>query len=167
MHVFYMMLHACAFHSLLYSIVSCNHVLVIINSNVCGLLRYHILATRKCFESTKWLYLSANWRNLIPPTVMTRCNTSVERMEHYFLANEITDASKQRSILISYMGQKAYKILRNIVAPNKPTDVSFKNLVSAMTSHFSPPPSEIVQRFRFNSRVRKQGETVAAYTLPN
>ena len=86
-----------------------------------------------------------------------------ERMEHYFLANEITDASKQRSILISSMGQKAYKILRNIVAPNKPTDVSFKNLVSAMTSHFSRPPSEIVQRFRFNSRVRKQGETVAAY----
>ena len=61
------------------------------------------------------------------------------------------------------MGEKAYKILRNIVAPNKPTDVSFKNLVSAMTSHFSSPPSEIVQRFRFSSRVRKQGETVAAY----
>ena len=30
-----------------------------------------------------------------------------ERMEHYFLANEITDASKQCSILISFMGQKA------------------------------------------------------------
>ena len=87
----------------------------------------------------------------------------IERMEYYFLANEITDALKQRSILISSMGQKAYKILRNIVAPEKPTDVSFTNLVSAMTSHFSPPPSEIVQRFRFNSRVRKPGETVAAY----
>ena len=87
----------------------------------------------------------------------------IEHIEHYFLANKITDKSKQCSILISSMGQKAYKILRNIVAPNKPTDVSFKNLVSAMTSHFSPPPSEIVQRFRFNSRVRKQGETVAAY----
>ena len=61
------------------------------------------------------------------------------------------------------MGQKAYKILWKIVALNKPTDVSFKDLVSAMTSNFSPPPSEIVQRFRFNSRVRKQGETVAAY----
>ena len=71
----------------------------------------------------------------------------IERMEHYFLANEITDVSKQRSILISSMGQKAYKILRNIVAPEKPTDVSFKNLVSVMNSHFSPPPSEIVQRF--------------------
>ena len=87
----------------------------------------------------------------------------IKRMEHYILANKIADASKQRSILISSMGQKAYKILRSIVAPSKPTNVSFKNLVSAMTSHFSPPPSKIVQRFRFNSQVRKQGETVAAY----
>ena len=81
----------------------------------------------------------------------------------YFLANKITDASKQRSILISSVGQKAYKILRSLLAPNKPTEVSFKNLVTAMTSNFSPPLSEIVQRFRFNSHVRKQSETVAAY----
>ena len=87
----------------------------------------------------------------------------IEHMEHYFLANEIIDASKQHSILISSLRQEAYKILRNIVAPNKPIDVSFKNLASAMTSHFCPPPSEIVQRFWFNSRVRKEGETVAAY----
>ena len=72
----------------------------------------------------------------------------IECMEHYFLVNDITDAAKQRSIL---MGQKAYRILRNLVAPDKPTDVSFKNLVQTMTSHFCPPPSEIVQRFRFNS----------------
>ena len=49
----------------------------------------------------------------------------IERMEQYFLANDITDAAKQRSILISSMGQKAYKILRNLVAPNKPINVSF------------------------------------------
>ena len=93
--------------------------------------------------------------------VMTGCNT----LNAWNITSWRTklDALKQRSICISSMGQKAYKILRNIVAPNKPTDVSFKNLVLAMTSHFSPPPSKIVQRFRFNSRIRKQGETVAAY----
>ena len=51
----------------------------------------------------------------------------IKRMEHYFLANEITDVPKQCSILISSMGQKAYKILRNIVTSSKPTDVRFKN----------------------------------------
>ena len=74
-----------------------------------------------------------------------------ECMGHYFLANEITGALKQCSVLISSMGRKAYKILRNIVAPNEPTDVSFKNLILAIANHFSPPPFEIVQRCRFNS----------------
>ena len=69
-----------------------------------------------------------------------------ECMGHYFLANEITDTLKQCSVLISSMGRKAYKILRNIVAPNEPTDVSFKNLILVIANHFSPPPSEIVQR---------------------
>ena len=45
----------------------------------------------------------------------------IKCMEHYFLANEITDASKQCSILISSMGQKAYKILRNMFR-SKQTD---------------------------------------------
>ena len=45
----------------------------------------------------------------------------IEHMEHYFLANDITDAAKQCLILISSMGQKAYRILRNLVALNKPT----------------------------------------------
>ena len=52
----------------------------------------------------------------------------IEHMEYYFLVNEITDTLKQRSILISSMGQKICKILRNTVDPNKLTDVRFKNL---------------------------------------
>jgi len=61
------------------------------------------------------------------------------------------------------MGQKAYKTLRNLVAPSKPTEFSFMNLVKTMTAHFYPPPSEIVQQFCFNSRVREHGETIPAY----
>ena len=71
----------------------------------------------------------------------------IERIAHYFLANDITDAAKQHSILISSMGQKAYRILRNLVTPDKPTNISFKNLVQEMSTHFCPPPSEIVQGF--------------------
>lgn len=48
----------------------------------------------------------------------------IEPMEHYFPANEITDALKQCSILISSMGQKAYKILRNIVVSDQLTGIN-------------------------------------------
>ena len=57
----------------------CNHVnvcsVILIFSNLCGHLRYHILVTRKCFESMQRQFLLANWRNSTPPKVMTVCNT--------------------------------------------------------------------------------------------
>ena len=87
----------------------------------------------------------------------------IERMEYYFLANGITSADKQRAVLISAMGAKAYKTLRNLITPHNPSDKSFKQLVEVMTKHFCPPPSEIVQRFKFNTRARKPGKSVANY----
>ena len=45
----------------------------------------------------------------------------------------------------------------------KPTDTSFEELVAVLTKHYSPQLSEVMQRFRFNSQSRKEGESVAAY----
>ena len=79
------------------------------------------------------------------------------------MANGITSADKQRAVLISAMGAKAYKTLRNLITPHNPSDKSFKQLVEVMTKHLCPPPSEIIQRFNFNMRARKPGESVANY----
>ena len=73
------------------------------------------LVLRKCFGSTRRLF---SLTNLILPMMMIGCS------HHH---RQCQDAAKQRSILISSIGQKAYKILRNLVAPEKPTDASFKN----------------------------------------
>ena len=40
---------------------------------------------------------------------------------------------------------------------------SYKDLVDKLTLHFSPPPSETVQRFRFHARVRKPGESITTF----
>ena len=61
------------------------------------------------------------------------------------------------------MGAKSYKLLRNLITPKAPSEKSFRELVETMTKHFCSPPSEIVQRFKFNTRVRKPGESVANY----
>ena len=45
----------------------------------------------------------------------------------------------------------------------KPTNMSFEELVAVLTEHYSPQLSEVMQRFRFNSRSKKEGESVAAY----
>jgi len=47
-----------------------------------------------------------------------------ERMDQYFLANDVTDAAKKRAILLSIVGDKTYQLIRDLVALKKPTDKS-------------------------------------------
>ena len=84
-------------------------------------------------------------------------------MEHYFLANEMTSSDKQRAVLTSAMGAKSYKLLRNLITLKAPSNKSFKEIVKAMMMQFYPSSSEIVQRLKFNTHVRKPGESVANY----
>ena len=87
----------------------------------------------------------------------------VERLEYFFAANGIADADKKRAVLLTVIGAATYKTLRNIVSPMKPGEKSYVELVEALTKHFKPTPSEIVERFKFHSRVRKPGESIATY----
>ena len=70
----------------------------------------------------------------------------VERLESFFLANEIKD-NKNVAFLITVIGTKAYSLLRNILAPAKAVDKSYKQLVDAMKSHLDPQPIVIAERF--------------------
>ena len=87
----------------------------------------------------------------------------IERLGHYFVANDVKDGSKKRAILLSSCGVSTYTIIRNLLAPDLPSSKSFDEIVEAAGRHFNPKPSSIVQRFRFNSRVRKEGESVADF----
>lgn len=51
--------------------------------------------------------------------------------------------------------------MRNLLRPDKPGAKTFKDLTDLLQSHYNPKPSEIVQRFKFNSRPRAANETVA------
>ena len=61
------------------------------------------------------------------------------------------------------MGPAAYKLARNLLSPAKPTEKTYEDIVTVLTKHYSPVPTEVMQRFRFNSRSRRAGETVAAF----
>ena len=87
-----------------------------------------------------------------------------ERLEQYFTANDMKDAGKQRAILLSVCGPKSYQLIRNLVAPNKPTEKTFAEICSAVKDHHHPKPSAIVRRFQFHSRTRRDGESISAYS---
>ena len=84
-------------------------------------------------------------------------------MDHYFTANDVVDADKERAILLSTCGAQTYKLVRSLVAPQKPTEFSYSELVKKVSDHYHPKPSVTVQRFTFNSRARKPSEPIAVY----
>ena len=84
----------------------------------------------------------------------------VKWLEQYLIANSVEDAGKN---MLSTIGPQAYKLLSSLVASAAPSKKDYRQLVQAMTDHHSPPPSEILQRYRFHTRFRQPGETVATY----
>ncbi|XP_061570028.1 uncharacterized protein K02A2.6-like [Cololabis saira] len=86
-----------------------------------------------------------------------------EILEQFFEANEIEDEDRQKAILISVVGASTYRLMRNLLSPDKPKDKSFQELVLLMKNHYDPKPSEIVQRYKFDSRNRKPSESVMEY----
>ena len=85
----------------------------------------------------------------------------IERVNHFFEANEITDPDKRRSIFLVCVGAKTYKLVRSLVATEDPKDKSYEYLAKLPQDHFMPKPSAIVQRFKFNTRSQQPGETIA------
>ena len=87
----------------------------------------------------------------------------IEQLESYFVANDITTAAKKQAILLSSCGTAASKTIRSVVAPTKPTEVEYKDLVQKVQEHYTPAPSAIVQRFKFYSCNRQTMESIASY----
>ena len=86
-----------------------------------------------------------------------------ERMEQYFIANGISNADRKRAILLSVCGPATFKLIRSLIAPDKPSDKSFEQIVKAVSDHLCPKPSSILQRFYFNSCVQKESESIAQF----
>ena len=61
----------------------------------------------------------------------------VERMEEMFKANSLTGESK---------AEKRHSSLLSLA---KPATKMFEELTAVSPQHFSPPPSEVIQRYRF------------------
>lgn len=86
-----------------------------------------------------------------------------EQLSYYFVANGIDDADKKGAILLSACRASTYKLLKMLVAPAELTTKSFAELVQLAKEHYTPKPSVIMCRFKFNSAFREEGESISAF----
>ena len=87
----------------------------------------------------------------------------VERLEQYFLSNEVEEVAKRRAILLSVCGSKTHVLARDLLQPARPAETTFNKIVDTLEKHFSSKPSEIVERYKIHSRNRNEDEGAAAY----
>ena len=67
-------------------------------------------------------------------------------------------------MFLTIVGSSTYDLLRNLLAPKKPAEYKFKELVDVLQRHFEPAPLIIAELFHFHKRDKYEGEGVADYT---
>jgi len=87
----------------------------------------------------------------------------LERLDLFCEANGITEAAKKKAVFLSGVGVETYKLVRNLCTPQEPKSKTLTELTEMLKKHLAPDPNVILERFRFNKRDRKDGESVADY----
>ena len=71
------------------------------------------------------------------------------------IGNELTAVkkAKRRGLLLSSIGADTYTLLKDLVAPQKPTDMSYSDLKAALAKHLKPKRFIIAEHFRLHTRM--------------
>ena len=80
----------------------------------------------------------------------------------YFKANDIAE-DKQVPIFLSSIGAQTYSLVRDLVAPSSPGELSFAELPGVLSSHFQPRRLVIAEKFQFHRRAQASDESIAEF----
>lgn len=73
----------------------------------------------------------------------------VEKIEQFFIINDIEDEEKKVALFITLIAPKCYEVLKNLLSPTKPTSKSHNELVLVLQSHYVAKQSAIGARYNF------------------
>ena len=81
-------------------------------------------------------------------------NSWLERLEEYFVMEDVTDDRKQVACLLHSIGDRGYEIIKGLTAPALPKTKKVKELVKLLQDHISPRRSVMVERYKFQQVVQ-------------
>ena len=88
--------------------------------------------------------------------------TYCSRVELFFLGNSIDDAKKVPAFL-TLIGLKVFVLSKRLLSPKEPGASKYDEIVKALKKHYKPKVFQIYERFKFYSRNRKSGESIADF----
>ena len=86
-----------------------------------------------------------------------------KRLDQFLVVNGVADGTKKVAVFLTVIRGRVYAMLRNLLAPTKPADKSYSELVKVMKDHLKLKPLVIAERFKFHQRDQRDGETVAQH----
>ena len=86
-----------------------------------------------------------------------------ERLDQYFITNDVTTGAKKRAILLSICRTSTYKLIRSLVSPQKPSEVAYDELIQKVLDYYKPRRSVTFERFKFNTRYRHSDESITKF----
>lgn len=89
----------------------------------------------------------------------------IDRMAHLLKLNEIVDNASKISFLVSTGGADLYKVAKTLVAPKKPEEFKYDDLVKKLKTHFQRKTNVTAERFKFLNRNQLPEETIQDYII--
>lgn len=68
--------------------------------------------------------------------------------KNFLLGNNVAEA-KQLSVFLTIIGKKTFALLRDLLAPTRPQDLSLDYVIAALQKHFEPKPLMTAECFHF------------------
>lgn len=87
----------------------------------------------------------------------------LDRLKFCFQANGIESEDAKRANFFTVCGSQVYETVLSLITPKKASDVTFGDIVTVLTKHFSPKPNEISVSFKFYKRDQNREESAADY----
>ena len=90
----------------------------------------------------------------------------IERVEQYFIANDVADEKKQTAIFLIVTVNETYSLLRNLLAPESLAGKTVKTQSETLIDHLKPQPIIIAERYKFYCRDQSEMKPLPS-TLQN
>ncbi|GFR06462.1 uncharacterized protein K02A2.6 [Trichonephila clavata] len=81
----------------------------------------------------------------------------IERFETYLDVQNVPIANRAK-VFVSSLSAKLYQLLKNLLAPDIPSDQTLDKLKDALKKHLTPKPLIIPSRHKFLNRKQNEGE---------
>ncbi|XP_023311028.1 uncharacterized protein LOC111691851 [Anoplophora glabripennis] len=81
------------------------------------------------------------------------------RLENYFIANNITDKTWMRAIVLNLLSEDAYQLVHSLSLPAESETKSYDELIKLISEHFKPTTSVFASRYKFYSARKAVNES--------